>query len=109
MKEVLLKAIDSFIANHEDRCVVPLHECFHFELIGKAQLALVEDEPIYQQSLVGGKLKAALREKIIAHVSEQIVQTREEWLDVQNFPENSFASWVYAVFDVALKAVGEIK
>lgn len=91
-------AIKAFEFEHEFRCSTNKKKCRHLDLIEQTY----DQEIVFNHSLL-------VKDRIIEHSVNQLEKTRQDWLDVQNLPNNSFAKWVDSVFDIAIKAVKEIE
>lgn len=100
------EAIEAFKFEHEFRCPATKRNCNHVKLIEKAhELDLIE-ETLYEQNLLMHHL-SLVNEKTKERAINHLDTTRREWLDVQDLPHESFASWVDSVFEVAAKVLRE--
>ena len=106
--KLVFDAISAFQFEHEFRCPSTKRNCNHVQLIERAyELDLIQERAKEQELLIRhlGLVNKRSRERAI----EKLQITRTEWLDVQDLPHKSFASWVDSVFNVAIKAVKELE
>lgn len=97
-KNIFEEAVEAFQFEHEFRCANKKRPCNHLELIQR----IYELEIVYKQNLY-------IKDSIKKHAIAQLNETKEAWLDTQNLEHGTFASWVDSVFNMAIKAVGELK
>jgi hypothetical protein len=105
--KVIQEAIKAFQFEHEFRCSVTKRKCNHLELIEQAY-EMEPSQKLAEQKLIIQHL-SAVNEKAKQNAIEQLENIRKDWLQVQDLPHGSFASWVDSVFAIAIKAVKEIK
>lgn len=103
--KVLQEAIKAFQFEHEFRCSVNKKKCNHLDLIQEAYEleAKLKERELFTKNL------SLVVERAKQNAVDQLERTRKDWLQVQDLPNNSFASWVDSVFAVATKAVKEIE
>jgi hypothetical protein len=102
------EAVQAFMFEHEFRCLEKKRGCRHFDLTDK-MYRLQDLQVKYDEQKLLIKNLSSIWEDSREKVITQLDRTRQEWLDVQNLPDDSFAAWVDKVFAVAIKVMKEIE